>query len=664
LKLKAIAGIVLIFLLITVTFTLLSTGILSLVRSGYVQVFQSGSTKVGGPIAVNTTWTLAGSPYIVEKDVNVLTTANLTIEPGVVVEFADGTNLIISGGLFARGNLTHNITFTSNSTTPAPGAWGSVWSSGNVFVMDYVAIKYAEKGVKLIVPTNISNSVISNCAMGVEGKLSYANNLTVTDNTGDGLSLSSPLRIKNSNVSSNGGHGITNTDTIDMDNCVISNNTDGVILSNGGQIKNSRITSNRGNGTRILGPALITNTTIFGNGVSGNGGDGIWTGSSMSVTECYINGNNGSGIKSNYVEGAITVERSTISDNAGDGIWAGSGMSITGCNITENTGNGVSGHLLVEEFSLSILNCNISGNGQDGVTTPRNSTSEYINMHIDESIITYNNMSGLSGHGYVLNSTVSGNKMCGILGNFTIEYYNVITWNQGGGFNGTGKIFWSSIVNNSPYDAIADILPNNITATRNWWGIDDGAVIRQHIWDHENDSRLGYVFYDPWLPGPPPPIDPYPPTIGILMYKGTSPYPYLNRTGLPDGVALDFPIRMNEPVRVCVNVTDNILPKPSGVDKVLLFYRVNYSEWWNTTMTSITMYNETSGNWAVIIPAQPANSTVEFFIQAYDKAGNWNMSSTYSYTVKWLTLGDINGDGKTDMKDIYVVARNFGKKDP
>ena len=647
-------------LLITATLTLLSTSIPALVESHYVQVFQRESTEVCGYISENTTWTLSGSPYIVVCDVIVEPGVFLRIEPEVVVKFTSGKNLVVYGGLIAQGNPTHKITFTSNSTTPSPGDWGSIrfkGAKGTDFSMSYVLVEYATKGLELLNVATISNSVISNCDIGVEGKLSYANNLTVTDNTGNGLSLSSPLTIKNSNVSSNGGHGITTTATIEtIDNCIVLNNTDGVVLY-GGHIKNSRITSNRGNGTRILGPTTITNTTI-----SDNGGDGIWTGSSMSVTECYINGNTGSGIKSNYVEGAITIEHSTIYNNTGDGIWTGSGMSITKCNITKNAGNGIAGHLLVNEFTISISDCNISSNFQNGVTVPRNSTSDYITMHVDKSTITNNNISGLSGCGYISRSTVSGNNMSGISGNFTIEYYNVITENKGGGFHGTGRIYWSNIFNNilwGSYDVIADIWPNNITATDNWWGTNDSSLIEERIWHHNDNESLGYVFYEPWLPGPPL-EDIYPPDISVPIWARTNP-------GSPcryDQDALPGKIRAYEPVRVSVDVTDDESPVPSGVDRVLLFYRVNGGEWWNTTMTLVTMYNETSGNWATIIPGQKGNSTVEFFIKAYDKAGNWNVSSTYSYVVKWLVVGDINGDGKVDMMDIVLVILNFGKKDP
>ncbi|MGA9539169.1 MAG: hypothetical protein WBR24_24975, partial [Desulfobacterales bacterium] len=60
-------------------------------------------TYVSGNITSNTTWGVAGSPYIVTGDVTVRhatatsggTVAVLTIEPGVVVRFAPGTGIYI-----------------------------------------------------------------------------------------------------------------------------------------------------------------------------------------------------------------------------------------------------------------------------------------------------------------------------------------------------------------------------------------------------------------------------------------------------------------------------------------------------------------------------------------------------------------------------------------
>jgi hypothetical protein len=66
-------------------------------------------------------------------------------------------------------------------------------------------------------------------------------------------------------------------------------------------------------------------------------------------------------------------------------------------------------------------------------------------------------------------------------------------------------------------------------------------------------------------------------------------------------------------------------------------------------------FNATTGLWTTIIPGQPGNSTVEFLIQAYNNMGN-TISSTYTYNVKALIPGDLNGDGIVNAKDLGILA--------
>ncbi|MBK5286006.1 MAG: hypothetical protein JJE25_11450, partial [Bacteroidia bacterium] len=81
-------------------------------------------TNVSGGIYTNATWTLANSPYIVVDTVVVFPGVTLTIQPGVVVKFANGKYMEIrQATLMAVGTSVDSITFTSNSATPTPGIW-------------------------------------------------------------------------------------------------------------------------------------------------------------------------------------------------------------------------------------------------------------------------------------------------------------------------------------------------------------------------------------------------------------------------------------------------------------------------------------------------------------------------------------------------------------
>jgi RHS repeat-associated protein len=122
-------------------------------------------TDVCGYINTNTTWTLAGSPYVVTCDIYVYG-ATLTVEPGVVVKVRDAaTRIIVDTRLVARGTAGQPIIFTSikddtaggplsgtgdtngdgNATSPAPGDWRALTfnsgSSGSV--LELVEVRYA-----------------------------------------------------------------------------------------------------------------------------------------------------------------------------------------------------------------------------------------------------------------------------------------------------------------------------------------------------------------------------------------------------------------------------------------------------------------------------------------------------------------------------------------
>jgi hypothetical protein len=87
-----------------------------------------------------------------------------------------------------------------------------------------------------------------------------------------------------------------------------------------------------------------------------------------------------------------------------------------------------------------------------------------------------------------------------------------------------------------------------------------------------------------------------------------------------------------------------------------------------TLSTARANYNATTGCYETTIPGQPVSTLVEYKIAAYDKAGNSrtedNARQYYSYkTVARAILGDVNGDGTVNIKDLFLVAKAFGTKE-
>jgi parallel beta-helix repeat protein len=82
-------------------------------------------TYVTEDITVDTTWDVAGSPYIINNNINVLSESTLTIDPGVTVKLAGGVRIQTStdAPLMAVGTPDNEILFTSNEASPASGDW-------------------------------------------------------------------------------------------------------------------------------------------------------------------------------------------------------------------------------------------------------------------------------------------------------------------------------------------------------------------------------------------------------------------------------------------------------------------------------------------------------------------------------------------------------------
>jgi len=97
-----------------------------------IAVSGAADTYVTEDITTDTTWDLAGSPYILYDVIEVLSGSTLTIDPGVAVKLDSIASLRTTTGspIVAVGSPGNEILFTSAADEPAPYDWWAIYAHG------------------------------------------------------------------------------------------------------------------------------------------------------------------------------------------------------------------------------------------------------------------------------------------------------------------------------------------------------------------------------------------------------------------------------------------------------------------------------------------------------------------------------------------------------
>ena len=275
----------------SMTLTLLAT----LIHHQPVQAAPA-ATYVSGPILTHTTWSLAGSPYIMTDSVTVNPGITLTVEPGVTVMGQQSdVGLYVQGHLQAIGTVPNPITFTSELDS-GPGEWAelAVAATGSGH-LNQVTIQYATTGV------------------GVFSELSLR-----------------PFIIENSFIQDNSGYAIE-TDENSVHNLHMSNVT---FNNNGNDRVHVDVFSATGSSTLTSDTFLTAQTGLEGYEVSG-GGLNVPLGMTLTLAPgVVLMMSEDSWLSINgYLEARGMVTKPitfTSALNSGPGQWEGMGIGVRG----------------------------------------------------------------------------------------------------------------------------------------------------------------------------------------------------------------------------------------------------------------------------------------------------------------------------------------------
>ncbi len=433
----------------------------------------NAQTIVSGFISTNTTWTLAGSPYIITGNTILDSGFVLTIDPGVVVKFNTSKSLQINGTLRAIGNSTNKITFTSNQATPAPGDWDYILFfdmsedynysllTGNI--MEYCIVEYGG-GASILNPFFPFNA-----AVRIKASYPFINYCEVRNNSSTGIRFF------------NDQNGFPTSDVMKIFNCTISNNNSTIYTNPNEGAGGIDVSTN----TSLI---QISNNTIKNN-TGYNGGGGISCASvnniNSSITNNIIVNNStpteGGGIFVNFSVGlvAYNLVYGNTANNGGGIYRSNGGNSAPPFNNFNNN--------IIANNSAIYLTGGLENNGKMNLTK---------NTIVDNkaSSITLNAgyYSGASVYNY---NTFARNKLIG-----TSPTTNIFVT------TGIAPIFNNNnfVENQATYEFWND--NNSISPALNvnncWWNTILTSDINTKIYDFLDNSANAVVDYTPFLSSP------------------------------------------------------------------------------------------------------------------------------------------------------------------
>ncbi len=435
-----------------------STAIIETPSAGNSVTVDSTLKTTSGIIASDETWS---GVINITGDITVNVGANLTIEPGTVINLtrlSDDRNtgdnsridFIVNGSIIANGTSTLPVLFTSSASTKAKSDWVGIRVNGTAS-FSYTTVEYAKYGIACYA----SSINYGNCTI---------DNAIIRDVTGDGL------------------YSYANTAKTPVFT-----------------VSNSEI-YNTSRGIYVLAQQSSTNITvnISGNNIYSTSAEGIYTYSYLSgakingsITNNILNANQVNGIRAEaYSTGIQTLD---ITNNKVSSIVGGNGIWVY------NNYN-ASSSSTVNISSNEVFNC---GTGIR-VFNSRNTAVTSISNNDIHNNVTYGMHFDYSSNFVAMVPILSNNKIynqvtgTGIYANLT----NPISL--------PGHVFYGNGLD------IRNQSAQSIDATGLWWGVDTTNAINSganprnlnNLYDSFNDVSKGTIDYSGWINLYVPPANP------------------------------------------------------------------------------------------------------------------------------------------------------------
>lgn len=246
----------------------------------------SPGTIITDDITTNTTWSISGSPYIINtNNITVTIGATLTIEPGVEIRLAN-YSLIVYGKIIAIGTEVDSIKFTSNLENPNPLDWDRILiqgSNSDSSEFKYCKIQYGRVGVTFKKTlSKISRSIIEYCdrsGIEIDSCSSTIDYNTIRNIVHEGVHIPSASPIVNGNKIYSNTNGITTdyASSIIQNNVIYNNSIYGIDNRNANDadaiasIINNTVDNNGSNNINCDNSSPIIKNNIITN-CSGDGG--------------------------------------------------------------------------------------------------------------------------------------------------------------------------------------------------------------------------------------------------------------------------------------------------------------------------------------------------------------------------------------------------------